>query len=196
MLLLATRNKGKLEEYKFLLKGISHKILCLDDIPTIDKDFDVEETGATYQENAILKATEYGQKANILTIADDSGIEIDKLKDQLGIHSARFAKGDFKTARSKILKLIENVSTKKRTAKFVCAITIFDPKTNKVKTFTGEAHGLITKKSMGTNGFGYDPIFYSLDLKKTFAQALDSEKNQVSHRARALAKLKKYLNEI
>lgn len=195
MLLLATRNKGKLKEYKFLLKGIPQKIIYLNHIPSIDKDFDVEETGNTYKRNATLKATQYGQKANILTIADDSGLEIDALKGQLGIYSGRFANGDFKSACFKILKYLKNTPDNQRTARFVCTIALFDPKTNQTKTFTGESHGLITRKMSGSFGFGYDPIFYSLDLKKTYAKASTKEKNQISQRAKAVLKLKKYLKK-
>lgn len=196
MILLATRNQGKLKEYRQILETLPIKLIGLNDVPTIDKNFDVEETGKSYQENAILKATQYGKKANILTIADDSGLEIDQLKGQLGVYSGRFAQGDFKSARFKILKYLKNVPKHKRDAKFICTIALFDPKIKTVKTFTGESHGLITKTEIGNNGFGYDPIFYSLDLKKTYAESKDEEKNKVSHRSKAVFKLKKYLQKL
>lgn len=194
MLLIATRNQGKLKESKFLLKDISKKIICLNDLKEINKNFDVAETGETYQENATLKAIAYGQKANILTLADDSGMEINALPDQLGVYSGRYAQGNFQNACFKILKSLKNLPPTQRIAKFVCVLALFNPKTNQIKTFYGESLGLITFKPIGNNGFGYDSIFYSLDLKKTYAQANFLEKSQVSHRARAFQKLIQNLN--
>jgi XTP/dITP diphosphohydrolase len=192
-ILIATRNKYKLKESKELLKHLSFKLVSLDQLKSIPADFDISETGQSFKQNAILKAEGFGQKANLLTIADDSGLSIDHLNGQPGIYSNRFARGNFTAARKRILQLLKAVPKTKRAAQFTSVIALFDPQTQKTKTFTGIAHGYIPKKELGTKGFHYDPIFYSLSLKKTYAQASTTEKNTHSHRALAFQKLINYL---
>ncbi|MEA3355003.1 MAG: RdgB/HAM1 family non-canonical purine NTP pyrophosphatase [Patescibacteria group bacterium] len=193
MLLLATRNKHKLKEYQFLLKDTNITLTAPDQVKSIPKNFDVQETGKTFQQNAILKAKGFGQKANFLTIADDTGLCIDYLNGQPGIKSARLFNRDFNKAKKHLLQLLKVVPKSKRTAQFVCALALFNPKTNQTKVFTGTAQGYITTKEIGNKGFHYDTIFYSKKLKKTYAQATNIEKNKVSHRTKAFKKLIKYI---
>jgi len=131
----------------------------------------------------------------MLTVADDSGLAIDALDGQPGIHSARFAQGDFNTAMTKLLNQLKAVKKDDRTAQFISVLALYDPNTKKIITFTGKAHGWITDKQ-GKKGFGYDPIFFSKKLKKTFGQASDQEKNKISHRAQTLKKLLVYLSKL
>lgn len=192
-LLIATRNKFKLQESKAILKDLPFKLVCLDQLKSIPADFDVLETGQTFKQNAFLKAKIFGQKANLLTIADDSGLSIDFLDGQPGVYSHRFAQGNFSLARKRILQLLKAVPQAKRTAQFTSVIALFNPQTQKIKTFTGVVRGFITQAELGSKGFHYDSIFYSLNLKKTYAQVSSVEKNTHSHRALAFKKLIKYL---
>lgn len=191
-LLIATQNQHKLKELKVILKHLPFAITGLDQLG-LPKNFQVKETGSTFCQNAVIKARAYAEKTNLLTIADDSGLMIDYLKGKPGVHSARYAQGNFKTAMNKILQLLKAVPQLQRQAHFSCCIALYNPDTNSYKTFTGSAHGWIAFKPQGNHGFGYDPIFFSPDLNKTFGQALPTEKNQLSHRAQALKKLTNHL---
>ncbi|MBI4067631.1 RdgB/HAM1 family non-canonical purine NTP pyrophosphatase [Candidatus Gottesmanbacteria bacterium] len=190
-LLIATRNPGKVREIKDILQDISYEIKSLDDIGYKEN---VEETGKSYEENAILKAKTIGKETNLLTIGEDSGLEIDMLEGWPAIHSARHTLGTDDDKIDKILEKLSSVPREKRTARYKSVIALYDPVSHKVQTFDGSCEGYITEKRIGKNGFGYDPIFWSKDLGKTFGQAEDREKNRISHRARALLKLKKILN--
>ena len=192
-ILLASQNQDKLKELQSL-QGDSLQALLPSQVG-LSKHFDVAETGKTFKQNAILKAKAYGEKTKLLSLADDSGLIIDYLNGQPGIHSSRFAQGNFPKACQKILRLLKNVPQEKRTARFICTIALYNPKTKKIKTFTGKAEGWIAFKLQGKGGFGYDPIFMSNALNKTFAQASSKEKNKFSHRAKALEKLKNYLKK-
>jgi len=193
-LLVATRNQHKFREIKQILKSIPYRIINLNQLKSISKDLDVRETGKTFKANAILKAKAFSRQANLLTAADDSGLVIDALNGQPGIYSARFANNDFTTAMKKIINQLKHVPFKKRTAKFVCVVALYDPDKKHLTTFTGETHGWITTSPKGNNNFGYDPIFLSQDLNQTFGQASFSQKNQVSARARAFIQLKQFLS--
>lgn len=192
-LLIATRNKNKLKEFQALLTNSPVTLISPDKIPSIPKDFDVPETGATFKANATLKAKTFGKLANLLTLADDSGLCIDYLNGQPGINSARFCNRDFTKAKKHLLQLLKVVSRPNRTAQFTCVLALFDPQTNSTKTFSGTTHGYISDKESGTAGFGYDSIFIPKNSKKTFAQISKQEKNQLSHRALAFKKLINYL---
>lgn len=195
-LLIATRNPGKLKEFQQILKSLDFKLLSLDQIKTLPQDFDIPETGKTFKANAILKAKAYGEKTQLMTVADDSGLMIDYLNGQPGVYSSRFAQGDHQAAMQKILKSLTSLPQSKRTAKFVSVLALYNPQTKKITLFTGESHGWIASKPQGQTGFGYDPIFFSKDLNKTYGQATNQEKNQVSHRAQALKKLKVFLSQL
>ncbi|OGG03664.1 hypothetical protein A2W14_04080, partial [Candidatus Gottesmanbacteria bacterium RBG_16_37_8] len=142
------------------------------------------------------KAEFVGKKTGLLTLAEDSGLEIDFLAGKPGIYSARYHPGSDSDRIKKVLRQLKGVRKEKRTARFICVVAIFNPNTNKIKFFRGESRGYITEKPLGQNGFGYDPVFFNLDLGKTNAQATPHEKNRVSHRARALQKVKEFSQHI
>ncbi len=154
------------------------------------------ETGASFAENATIKAKGYAGKSGLLTLADDSGLEVAALGGAPGIQSARYA-GEGASDQDRINLLLSNlrsVPTEKRTARFVCVIALALPDGN-VHLFTGECGGTIIFEARGTNGFGYDPVFYMPELGKTMAELSDDLKNQVSHRARAANQAREYLTK-
>ena len=190
-LLIATNNKGKAREYKSLLGGIPYELVTMADegITT-----EVEETGATFEENAILKATLLAAESGLLTLADDSGIEVDALGSEPGVLSHRYA-GENATDSDLVdflLNKLDGVPENQRTACFRCVIAIATPDGD-VKTCSGECRGIITTSPGGSNGFGYDPIFCVPELGKTMAELTANEKNKISHRARAAEKARDYL---
>ena len=189
-LILATKNKHKITELKTMLKG--YDILSLDDICFVG---DVEETGTTSIENAKIKALaikEFCEEKGIEypIIADDSGLFVSALGGEPGVNSARYA-GDHndEANRQKLLKNLEGRMD--RTAHFECAICYVSK--NEIKMFIGRTYGEITTEKIGDESFGYDCLFYSADLKKTFGEATEAEKDAVSHRGRAVASLVNWL---
>lgn len=182
--LIATANVHKLKEYRELLRGFAFK--APKNLPS------VSESGKTFKANAVIKARAYGQKFGLMTIADDSGLEIKALNGFPGIRSARFAGGNFAKARKEILKRL--AGTADRRARFVCVIAVYLPG-NKIKTFTGTVNGRIANKETGNHGFGYDPIFFVPKIGRTFAQMSLKQKNFLSHRGRAAEKLIAFLKK-
>ncbi len=185
---LATKNKGKIEEFKKLTDGMEIEVLSIlddNDIP------DVDETGETFEENSAKKALEIARYKGIITISDDSGLCVDALDGNPGIYSARYSGEDATDEKNmdKLLKEMENVPEEKRNAYFVSVVSIAYPDGN-VKSFRGETSGRILHKREGTNGFGYDPIFYSYELGKSFGNSTPEEKKSVSHRGKAFTMLK------
>lgn len=187
-ILLATRNKNKarevaaiLSEYRDQLGEI--ELLTLDDAGITD---DVEENGSTFEENAMIKARA-GAASGFITLADDSGIEVDALGGAPGIYSARFAgsHGDDKANNELLLQKLQGVPREKRTARYAVAIACVLPD-GETFTVRGTTEGLILDSYDGAGGFGYDPLFWSLDLQKSFGRATPEEKNGVSHRGRAV----------
>ncbi|MCH7951276.1 RdgB/HAM1 family non-canonical purine NTP pyrophosphatase [Patescibacteria group bacterium] len=191
-LLIATNNRGKMKEIKSILKDVPLKVVRIWDIDAGSGEIDIKETGTTFAQNAAIKAEALGKVTGLLTLADDSGLEIDALGGKPGVRSARFAESN-KARIEKVLRLLKGVPRAKRSARFKAAVAIYDPETDETKIFEGETAGQITYKPRGNRGFGYDPIFYSTELKKTFGRATLKEKNSLSHRARALAKAKRFL---
>lgn len=189
--LLATGNKHKIEEISKIFKNINDiEILSINDGIEIPE---VIEDGKTFEENSLKKASEIAKFTNMITIADDSGLCVDALNGAPGVYSARFSKLGTTSANNS--KLMEEMKDKEdRNAKFVSVITLCHPD-GKNYTFRGEVNGIITNEARGEKGFGYDPYFYIEEYHKTFAE-LGDEKNKISHRARALAKLKEKLPEI
>lgn len=186
--LFATSNPGKFQEAKKILDLLPLKFLSLNDLnQAAFKQLNVQENGSTFIQNAIIKAKAYGQASNLITLADDSGLEVDALRGKPGVYSHRYGPTT-QQRNQKLLQELGEIADSQRTARFVSAVAIYHPVTGKTITTTGTVKGKITLKPLGHNGFGYDPIFYSFDLKKTFAQATSQEKNQVSHRSRALKK--------
>lgn len=192
LLLIATNNRGKIKEIRNILKDIPVKIVTIRDIKQIPNNFEIDETGKTFSQNAKLKAATLGKISKLLTLADDSGLVVDALDGRPGVYSHRYGKTTAERNK-KLLKEIKDVPASKRTARFIAAVAIYDPEENKSAIFEDVSEGKITHRSLGTRGFGYDPIFFSNELSKTFAQATLKEKNEVSHRARALRKAKPFL---
>ena len=192
-IILATKNEGKIKEFEKLTEGMNIEVLSiLDNI-----DFpDVVEDGKTFEENSAKKAKEIAEYTGIITVSDDSGLCVDMLNGEPGIYSARYS-GENATDCSnmeKLLKNLSNIQKEKRKAHFVSVVSIAFPD-GSVKSFRGETEGEILFEKEGNNGFGYDPIFYSYDLKKSFGNATPEEKKSVSHRGRAFQKLKKEVLE-
>lgn len=184
-LLVATNNPGKLREYRELLAGLKVQIVSLSEAGI---DFEVEETGQTFLENAILKASTYARISGLCTLADDSGLEVDALGGEPGVRSSRYA-GPGATDADRIRFLLEklkSVPPERRSARFRAAIAVATPR-GRVETSEGICEGVIALQPRGEHGFGYDPIFYLPALKKTMAELPPSVKNQISHRARAAA---------
>ncbi|HWO07689.1 MAG TPA: RdgB/HAM1 family non-canonical purine NTP pyrophosphatase [Candidatus Paceibacterota bacterium] len=185
-LLIATRSKGKFPEIVAGLKDLPLEFLNLNDVPGLPKDFAVEEPATTFEGNALIKAMTLGRKTNLLTLADDSGLEIDALGGRPGVYSARYASGDDKNRYTKVLSELADVPEEKRTARFRAVIAVFDPESDKVRTCEGVCEGSITTEPRGADGFGYDPIFLNDELGKTLAELTLEEKNSISHRGKAL----------
>jgi XTP/dITP diphosphohydrolase len=190
-LLLATNNKGKLREYRRLLHGIPFEIVTPADL---DITAEVAETGATFEENAIQKATTMASLSNLLTLADDSGLEVDALGGAPGPLSRRFAGKNTTDAKriDFLLAKLKDAPTKNRAAQFRCVIAIAEP-AGRVEICSGSCEGIIIDKPRGANGFGYDPVFYLPELGKTMAELTLKQKNLISHRARAAEKARAIL---
>ena len=186
-LVLATNNAHKLSEIRQILGDRFEEILSLRDLGITQ---DIAETGSTLRENAIIKATTIMKLTGLPTLADDTGLMVDALNGEPGVYSARYAgeQHDDKANVAKLLKNLEPYKGKERSAHFVTCMVIAYPN-GKIKSVEGRTDGEITYSPSGNNGFGYDPVFYSYDLKKVFAEATPEEKNSVSHRGRALAKI-------
>ena len=186
-LVLATNNAHKLSEIRQILGDRFEEILSLRDLGITQ---DIAETGSTLKENAIIKATTIMKLTGLPTLADDTGLMVDALNGEPGVYSARYAgeQHDDKANVAKLLKNLEPYKGKERSAHFVTCMVIAYPN-GKIKSVEGRTDGEITTSPSGNNGFGYDPVFYSYDLKKVFAEATPEEKNSVSHRGRALAKI-------
>lgn len=183
-ILMATRNKGKMIELRENLKNLQLEIITLDDI----KDMPLlEENGETFLENAVSKAQTASKISGLITMADDSGLEVDALDGRPGVYSARFAgePSDDRKNNQKMLQLMKGLPFEKRTARFVCAIAIAFPD-GRIYSAEGKCEGIILEESRGTGGFGYDPLFYIPGMEKTFAELNMDEKNAISHRGKAL----------
>ncbi len=186
ILVLASGNKGKIREISnmlpnFIVKGYKEFGL----------DFEIEENGTTYYENAFIKAKTVSKILNLPVLADDSGLSVEYLNGEPGVYSARYAgDGDDEHNNDKLLKNLEGV--KDRKAKFICCMVYYVSEDENYSV-TGETSGEILLEREGKNGFGYDPIFYSYDLNKSLGVATDEEKNSISHRSRALKEIVKFI---
>ena len=186
-IVIASNNKGKINDFRVIFPdynviGISELI----------EDFDVEETGDTFEENARLKSEAAAEALNKRVIADDSGLEVFALNGEPGIYSARYA-GETKDDNANIEKLLTQLGDETdRSAQFVCVISMSAPGEDTVQ-FKGTVQGEITLNKIGEHGFGYDPIFFVEDKNKTMAQLTAEEKGQISHRGKAIEQLQQYL---
>ncbi len=185
-LVIASNNSHKVKEIKAILGGFFKEILT---IKEAGLDIDPEETGSTFEENSLIKAEAVCKASGLAALADDSGLCVDALNGEPGVYSARYA-GEEHDDEKNIDKLLETLGeSKNRTAEFVTVVTLVYPD-GKILTAKGATKGEITYERKGNAGFGYDPVFYSYELGKTFGEATEEEKNAVSHRGKALEALK------
>jgi XTP/dITP diphosphohydrolase len=192
ILVIATRNKGKTKEIKDLFKDFPVDIKNIDDFGPIPH---LEEDGDTFEENAYKKASFAARILGLPALADDSGLTVEALKGAPGVHSARYA-GENATDEQRYLKLLSEMEgMSNRKAAFECVISIAVP-TGPALTYEARCEGLITQVPAGSNGFGYDPVFYYPPYKKTFAELTRQEKNRISHRGKALAELKDEFDKV
>jgi XTP/dITP diphosphohydrolase len=193
-LLVATNNPGKIREYEALLKGLP---LTLSYPAQEGIDIEVQEAGSTFAENARLKAVAYAAASGLLTLADDSGLEVDALEGEPGIRSARFAgPGASDEDRYRLLlSKLEGVPWERRTARFRCVIAVAGLQ-GEVHTAEGTCEGLIAFEPKGEHGFGYDPVFYMPEHGQTMAELESEVKNRISHRARAVEGARRILQEL
>jgi XTP/dITP diphosphohydrolase len=193
-LLVATGNKGKLKEIELLLQGTVERILSPADFPNLPG---VEEDGETFEENAIKKARSTAVATGMPTIADDSGLMVDMLDGRPGVRSARFAgeKASDAENNARLLRELAGVSAQRRTAAFHCMIALCMPE-GECQTFDGELKGVMLDAPRGDGGFGYDPLFLVPEYGQTLAELSLEVKNAISHRGRAFAKLKEYLQRV
>jgi XTP/dITP diphosphohydrolase len=183
-LLVATRNQGKMREYRELLRGVPLELVSLDDLGIPDE---VAETGQTFAENAWLKASAYARRSGLLTLSDDSGLEVDALGGAPGVLSARYGGEAYVTDQDRVrllLRNLEGVPWERRTARFRCVIAICGPE-RRVASVVGSVAGMIQYEPEGDDGFGYDPVFHLPSYGQTLAQIPLAEKNRISHRGDA-----------
>lgn len=191
-LLIGTHNAGKTKEIGDLLCGSGFAVINLKEFPAI---LPAEETGETLEENAILKAQAYAKETGLLTLSDDSGLEVESLGGAPGVYSARFA-GEgcsYEDNNRLLLEKLAGVEKSKRKARFRSVIAIYDPESGESAFVEGVLEGEISESLIGKNGFGYDPVFYVPVLNKTLAELSLEEKNKISHRSQALQKAKRVL---
>ena len=191
-LFAATNNADKLSEIRQILSGSLWQVADLFEFQSYSPPI---ESGATLRQNALIKAREGFHRTGLMTLADDTGLEIDALNGDPGVHSARYAgeNASYKMNLHKVLDELGATPTSSRTARFRTVMALVGRQVE--QCWEGVCEGLITHLPIGKSGFGYDPIFWSVDLRKTFSQVTQLEKNSVSHRGRALRKLMSFLED-
>lgn len=190
-IVIASRNKKKIEEIKRIIEGLNIELLSVDNFPNLEE---VVEDGLTFQENALKKARYVCQQTGLPALADDSGLEVNALGGAPGVRSARYA-GENATDEDNIRKLLEElegIPLERRNARFVCCIALVFPD-GKEYLFWGYVRGKIAETARGIHGFGYDPVFIPEGFQKTFAEMPSHEKDKISHRKEALDKLRDFL---
>ena len=191
-LLVATSNVGKLVEIREILAGIALELLSLREVRLPAPD----EMGATFHDNAAQKSTICARQSGLWTLADDSGLCVDALGGAPGVHSARYAPTDAER-RARLLQALRGIPEGKRTAYFFCAVALSPPEGERILRAEGQVDGSIALEERGTNGFGYDPLFLPAEAPgKTLAELDSTEKNRLSHRGRALARLRPVLERL
>jgi XTP/dITP diphosphohydrolase len=192
-IIFATGNEGKMEEIRSILGNLDADILSMKEAGI---EVQIEENGTTFEENAMIKASAVAGLCREIVLADDSGLEVDYLNKEPGIYSARYLGEDtpYSVKNRKLLERLEGVEEEKRTARFVCAIAAVFPDGSR-ETTRGTIEGRIGNEMKGENGFGYDPIFYVPEYGCTTAQLTFEQKNETSHRGKALRKMKELLQE-
>jgi XTP/dITP diphosphohydrolase len=194
-LLIATNNKGKVKEIQDLLKDINVELITPNDIGLT---LDVKEDGNTYAENAEKKAVAFARASGLISLADDSGLEVDALNGAPGLYSNRYLSKPKASDADRRTFLLSNLRNKPRpwSAAFHATIAIAIPDNSSVRFATGECKGEIIPEERGTGGFGYDPIFFIPEMNRTMAELAMEEKNRLSHRARAIMNAKPILKEV
>ncbi|MDO5344334.1 MAG: XTP/dITP diphosphatase [Lachnospiraceae bacterium] len=192
-IIFATGNEGKMKEIRMILADMGLPILSMKEAGVEAR---IEENGTSFEENAIIKAKAVMELTGAVAMADDSGLEIDYLNGEPGIYSARYMGEDtpYEIKNAKLLQRLEGVPDEKRTARFVCAIACAFPD-GRVLTCRETVEGRIGYESRGNNGFGYDPVFYLPEYGCTSAELTPEQKNEISHRGKALRKMRKMLEE-
>lgn len=190
-ILIATSNRGKLEEVKSYLSSFKTQLKDLTEFPSLPQP---EENGTTFEDNAVIKAKYYASETKLWTLADDSGLEVDALGGKPGVYSARYAGVGASDAEriELLLSELKYVNEKERSARFVCALAFCSPDEKVVKLVTGMCEGKIAFEAKGTNGFGYDPVFIPNNFDKTFGELTSEVKQKISHRAVALESFSKF----
>ncbi len=194
-LLIATNNPGKAAELRLLLEGCGWEIVTPADLGI---ELSVEEDGETYEENARKKALAGAKASGLVTLADDSGIEIEAMGGEPGVHSARFL-GDEATHGERFAEIdrrLADLPKEQRGCRFVCVMAVADPASGETTTAEGEVRGIVADRPRGEGGFGYDPIFWIPHHSATMAELPEHEKNIISHRARAAAIARQTLREL
>lgn len=192
-IVFATGNAGKMREIKEILSDTDWEVVSMKEIGA---DVEIEEDGTTFEENAAIKARAVAAVCGEIVLADDSGLEVDALNKEPGIYSARYMGEDtpYAVKNANIINRLEGIPEESRTARFVCAIAAVFPDGKEIITH-GEIEGRIDYEEKGKNGFGYDPIFYVPEFGRTTAELSDLEKNSISHRGKALRKMKEELKK-
>lgn len=190
-IVFATGNTGKIREIRMIMEDTGFEVVSMKEAGIV---IDVEENGSTYEENALIKARAVAKYTDAIVMADDSGLEVDYLDKEPGVYSARYMGEDtsYRIKNQNIIDRLEGVADKDRTARFVCAIAAVLPDGRELTT-RATIEGRIDYEERGSHGFGYDPIFYVPQFGKTTAELTEEEKNQVSHRGKALRLMKEEL---
>ncbi len=192
-IVLASSNKGKVREVEMMMQDMGIRV-----IPLAETSFteEIEENGATFEENAVIKARAVAEKLNVPVLADDSGLEIDFLDKAPGIYSARYLGHDtpYDVKNGMILEKLQGVPEEKRTARFVCSMALVFPEGDVITT-TATMEGRIGHEIKGANGFGYDPIFFLPEFGMTSAEISPEQKNEISHRGKALRRMKEEISK-
>lgn len=193
-IIIATKNKGKAKEFEQMFLPLGFEVKTLLDFEEME---DIEETGQTFEENAVIKAEAISKLTGQVVIADDSGLIVDALNGAPGIYSARYAGTDKNDEANinKVLKELGDIPDEKRTARFYCALAIAVPN-RKTITVHGTCEGTILRERRGNNGFGYDPIFFVSELGLSMAELSPNEKSKISHRGNALKNLEEIIHTI
>ena len=194
-LLIATGNKGKFAEIAAELSGLGLKFISLADLPEIPE---CEESGRTFEENAVQKSRYYALHFRLLTLADDSGLQVDALNGAPGVFSARYAGSpcNDQSNNEKLVKELSSIPLEKRRARFICSMALVDAEGKLLGTTEGKIEGIIIDCPRGKNGFGYDPHFFVPSLNKTTAELSREEKNKISHRGNATRKMHDLLKRV
>lgn len=190
-IIFATGNEGKMKEIRMILSDLGYEICSMKEVGL---DMEIEENGTTFEENAIIKAKAISERTGEIVLADDSGLEVDYLNGEPGIYSARFLGEDtpYDVKNRYIIDQLADAKGDERSARFVCAIACVFPNGD-VKTTRGTIEGLIGYEQKGSNGFGYDPIFYIPEYDCTTAELSSEVKNEISHRGKALEAMKEII---